>query len=790
MADLDLLKKTINPHRQTDKNFFLQLLDSDAQFSYESSRISACMQLLKILYINRIKTKIVAAFEKKRSLSSAEERTSETLGEILQLNAEISRLRLAIGRYKPFFEEPYFARMDVVDEKEGYNSYYIGKRGDEGLEIVDWRAPLARKYYQKSLTGFTINDYTYKLILRRALRTGNGKLLDMKNEYLNLSEYLTAEEIGGRDEALIFDPFLKEILNSRKEKKEICDIIETIQEKQYSIITLPERAQFAVQGVAGSGKTMIMLHRLSYILYNNERLKPSDVLVITPSDSFNSFIDELSAVLELEKVRTSTLENYFLRLLSSVGLDIGARIDRFAPVPEGYYDYIYSDRFATDLKAKTAKFFDGAHGMFAAEECRQTVAAVLEAFGRQRAEYEFIKNCSLRVRRCILGEIKEKQGGGLYYTKQMRYLFNCVQDCAEFLGLLQTDKRMDTQAYFYSQLITFLRAVKFIRRYSAKICKTAADDLVKLKADVEKEIQELRRYRTNAGGAETYTYADRIARREQVLEETDGAISRIIRISADFGIVYDFADVLRGESFISALGRCENTGDVARLFYRETVKKAKIKYNVADKALLKSDPFCICLILTTLGYKLTPRYGFVFVDEAQDISSSEYSVLRAVNADAAFNVFGDLKQNITPFRGINGWERAGYPVYNLNTNYRNTGKIVKFVADNLGIDMTCIGEDGDDVARVDSRGATGYLEDKKGLRAVICTENNFRKFVRKSYNIVRETGGISKTKINFMTVYESKGLEFSAVCVADGDMSPNEKYVAYTRALKYLAVIR
>ena len=36
--------------------------------------------------------------------------------------------------------------MDVTDDKEGYNSYYIGKHGDEGLEIVDWRAPLAQKY--------------------------------------------------------------------------------------------------------------------------------------------------------------------------------------------------------------------------------------------------------------------------------------------------------------------------------------------------------------------------------------------------------------------------------------------------------------------------------------------------------------------------------------------------------------------------------------------------------------------------------------------------------------------
>ena len=123
--------------------------------------------------------------------------------------------------------------MDLEDGVEGYNSYYIGKRGDTGLEIVDWRAPLARRYYQKSLTDFKINDYEYKLILRRAIRTCNGKVADFKNEYLSVKGYLSSEEIDGRDESVIFDPFLKEILESRKEKREITDIIETIQEKQY-----------------------------------------------------------------------------------------------------------------------------------------------------------------------------------------------------------------------------------------------------------------------------------------------------------------------------------------------------------------------------------------------------------------------------------------------------------------------------------------------------------------------------------------------------------------------------
>ena len=83
----------------------------------------------------------------------------------------------------------------------------------------------------------------------------------------------------------------------------------------------------------------------------------------------------------------------------------------------------------------------------------------------------------------------------------------------------------------------------------------------------------------------------------------------------------------------------------------------------------------------------------------------------------------------------------------------------------------------------------GFFGEKKGLKAVIVSEKKLEKYARKSYNILRDSGKISKKRINLMTVYESKGLEFTCVAVADADMTQNEKYMAYTRALKELALI-
>ncbi|MCD8371901.1 MAG: AAA family ATPase [Clostridia bacterium] len=790
MADFKQIKKLIEPHKEPDKQFFLDLLDDEKQLSYEAEHIGGVMLMLRAVYINKLKNEINSAAEEIERLNSDKDYNAESYRQVMDLKALIAERRARIDTFKPFFDEPYFARMDLIDDKDGYNSYYIGKRGDEGLEIVDWRAPLARRYYQKSRINFTINDFNYKLILRRAIRTKSGKVLDFKNEYLSVKDFLSREEIGGRDEEIIFDPFLREIIKSRKEKSKITDIIETIQEKQYEIITLPEDAQFVVQGIAGSGKTMIMLHRLSYIMYNNEGVKPRDVLVLTPSDSFNSFIDELSAVLELEKVKTTTVERYFMSVLSGQGIMIEGKTDFNAALPEDYLAYIYSDKFISDVDKKLAKIFDGVYGMFSSPECAEVSAEVLSNSKRQTALYDRIKNASVRVRRCVLGEIKEKEGGGLYYTKPFRRLFNCVSDVTEFLELNQTDERMKTYGYFYRQLLSFYKSIKFIRRNAEKICADAERDLTTLDGVVDREISDLARYKIIVGGSEVLTYAERIEKRKALKKEIETAIKQVNEIGGLFAAACDFADVIRTDSDLVAIGKCEDGVDIARYFYSETVKKSKQRFSVSVKKLYKSDAYALCLLLVKLGYNLTPKHSFVFIDEGQDISAGEYAVLKAINERAKFNIFGDLKQNITPWRGLKDWNSVLDKVYTLNQNYRNTNQIVDFVSEKLNIDMQAIGCDGNEIVWLPPRKVNAYLQEEKGLKAVITSEAGLTTHMRKNYNVIRETGVVSKKKVNIMTVYESKGLEFTAVAVADEDMTDNEKYIAYTRALKELVIIK
>ncbi len=794
MADkipYEKMLEILNPKKAGDHQWFLSLLDEEKQSAYEREHLLAVMQMLKSLRIRPHKNAIKEAKEEIAKLEK-EGSSAENYRKIKGLLADIDREKTKIEAFKPFFDEPYFARMDLIDDKEGYNAYYIGKKGDIRLEILDWRTPVARRYYQKSCSTFTFNDYEYKTVLRRAVRAKSGEVLDYKNEYLSLKDYLSPEEIADRDEENVLDPFLREIIRARKEEAAVRDIIETIQEKQYEMITRPEKGNFVLQGCAGSGKTMVMLHRLSYLMYNYEDIKPRDVLILTPSNSFNAFIDELAEILELERVRTMTAQDYFLQVLRNEKIEIVDKIDFTQKEDENYLAYLYSPKFVQDVQKKLDKAYDSLYGLFTGAECQDFIEDIVGDCKKQLAAYESIKNASMRVRRAVLGEIKERKEGGLYYTKPFRELMNCILDVEDFFSGTLKSERAKSPEYFYRQLMSFYKSAFFAARNTEGVVRQAESSLEELKVGLEKEIFDLKRFRQKIGETEIYLYADRIARRQEIMEEIDKIAEKVRVIGESNTAFFEFFVYLRGEKNFVEIGGSANFVDLIRYFYRETVKKFKISYGMTSKKMYPSDAYALCVICAGISDKLSPVYSYVFVDEGQDISPCEYDLLRKINKKASFNVFGDVAQNVTPWRGVRNWEECfpDFAVYRLNQNYRNTNQIVAYVAETLGLDMQSIGYDGPEVVKLTQRGISGFFKEKKGLKAIICSEKTKAEYLRKSYNDIGAKGKVSRSKINIMTVYESKGLEFTSVVVVEKDMSQSERYIAYTRALNELAVVK
>ena len=131
------IKERLDPKKNVDKAWYLSLLDEGEQTSYEEEHLDAVLKMLKFFYIANFRRKIAALEGEIAEIRAQDRYSAEDYRAILEKNALISAENKKLNASKCFFTEPYFARMDVVDDREGYNSYYIGKKGDVHLEIVD-----------------------------------------------------------------------------------------------------------------------------------------------------------------------------------------------------------------------------------------------------------------------------------------------------------------------------------------------------------------------------------------------------------------------------------------------------------------------------------------------------------------------------------------------------------------------------------------------------------------------------------------------------------------------------
>lgn len=191
-------------------------------------------------------------------------------------------------------KEPYFARMDFQEDSKDSHAYYIGKVGvadDETQEtlVVDWRAPVASMFY--SFTGGEEEAYYESpdgivegnIELKRNIVIRNQKLQRVVDSYVEGSE-----DISGSDEFLLYR------LSEAKDNK-LRDIVSTIQAKQNDIIRAERTTPLIIQGVAGSGKTTVALHRLAFLLYEyRETIQAERMIIFAPN---RMFLDYISGVL-------------------------------------------------------------------------------------------------------------------------------------------------------------------------------------------------------------------------------------------------------------------------------------------------------------------------------------------------------------------------------------------------------------------------------------------------------------------------------------------------------------
>lgn len=165
----------------------------------------------------------------------------------------------------------------------------------------------------------------------------------------------------------------------------------------------------------------------------------------------------------------------------------------------------------------------------------------------------------------------------------------------------------------------------------------------------------------------------------------------------------------------------------------------------------------------------------LFVDEAQDYSRIEFETLKKCATECTLNLFGDRDQKINEI-GTDWSQLSGFTEYTLNENYRNSREITEFVNDKLNKSVTALGLNGERVNYVTIDEARAFVTGGGDDRVAVVTKD--------------KTALPSDFSQYCYTVKECKGLEFERVLVIEKDMTARELYVAYTRALNTLCILK
>jgi len=220
------------------------------------------------------------------------ETTMETLAEIEvwnryidTYNIESNSLGKRLETVNKLLESPYFAKIELLFEGESQpESYYIGRAAISENKydqmVVDWRSPIAEVYYnqENGHTSYTVEDRTIPvdLRLRRQFEINKDKLISFFDTQIAIE-----------------DPMLLKSLSQTHSDK-MQAITATIQKEQNAVIRYPDVPVLLVNGIAGSGKTSVLLQRIAYLFYQKRKtLRPEHVCLLTLNPVFRDYIDNV-----------------------------------------------------------------------------------------------------------------------------------------------------------------------------------------------------------------------------------------------------------------------------------------------------------------------------------------------------------------------------------------------------------------------------------------------------------------------------------------------------------------
>lgn len=524
------------------------------------------------------------------------------------LNAKLlDSLEQNFGMLKKSKDHPYFARMDIrQSDKDRDEQLYIGKISlfDESMDtplVVDWRAPIASVYYDGRLGKAQYKsygeEYEIDLFRKRQYTIENGELKHFVDVDISMS-----------------DTFLQATLENHASDK-LKDIVSTIQSEQNDIIRADIHKPLIVQGVAGSGKTTIALHRIAYLIYTySDSFQPEDFIIIAPNNLFLDYISSVLPELGAEDVRQTTFPDFMLDV-------IGERY----PLSD------QNSKLRLLLKKETLEEYEKELIIrTSAFKNSMLMRKILEAYCRDIEEH-FIPPVDFEV------------NGEVLFTRA--YL-----------------EEMFKESYAY---LPFYKRIDQLESYLDHHVKEAVDEmLAKTRRIYERRMDRVRK--------SDMVPEDRKKKLKMAITERDEKIKMLQRSREK--AVKDYIKRIERKDALFFYNRLMTDAD---LLERYTEDKEVIGFIVEDRISRISEKELELEDLAPLAYLHNKLYGidksarvkYAVIDEAQDFSDFQFFVLREILNTDRFTILGDLSQGIHMYRAVKDWSYLQESVFQEEVNY-------------------------------------------------------------------------------------------------------------------------
>ena len=620
---------------------------------------------------------------------------------------------------------PYFARVDYQENNKN-NTIYVGKHQISNY-VIDWRDSRSSVYYQYQMF---INNATKRLLLMRDFDIVAGKYFGFSDKYSSDEDDL----IEFASDA-IFDARLLELLQTSRNNHSIHDIIVTISKNQYEMVKYDYRDNVLINGCAGSGKTMILFHRLAHMAFNDPNFNPRNVYVIAPNRFLLSDFNELAQILNIDKINKYSWLNFLNFAISKYSLRAKVAFKQFKDFRTEEEPELFDDEKMNQCVKNIITLYEKIKNIFP-EESLSYVSILIEYFWNY--SYEGLEN---QIENTLMSKIKEQE------AKISSDVFD--KDKKEVYKTLIENRRC-------------LEVFEFFKSYK-KFFKGNSID--------KKKDSDLRKV-SNA--------FDSVLKRFNNEEHVMSALEKLFELLNDEA---NISSILRKEKF-----------EILPAVIRYCISKT---FEVQDENFDKSEgvAYVYLSVLNKIYGAVSDENMYFCIDEYQNYSVHELILINFLYPNATFNLYGDPKQTLSikgvgTLNNLSVWSK-NFKEFKINENYRNAREITEYINTEFNMQMVPIGLSGE-VSSGKDIDVSSSIDGTKRIALIYKNLDFLAQTISDKENIINKIEkdqNIDRNKLNVLHISQAKGLEFEEVYVLPIEMNDNEKYVAYTRALDKLFII-